>query len=105
MVAPNLEVFAERWCMVLSSVKDNDEKSSAFQGMMTMIGTNPQGISKAFLYFCQAALNWQTPDSYLMNMFVQTFAGLKQLAGDEWEASMGMLDPQVRQLIKDRFNA
>ncbi|KAJ1821551.1 hypothetical protein LPJ60_002543 [Coemansia sp. RSA 2675] len=105
MVAPNLEVFAERWCMVLSSVKDNDEKSSAFQGMMTMIGTNPQGISKAFLYFCQAALNWQTPDTYLMNMFVQTFAGLKQLAGDEWEASMSMLDPQVRQLIKDRFNA
>ncbi|KAJ2778423.1 hypothetical protein GGI15_004181 [Coemansia interrupta] len=105
IVAPNLEVFAQRWCMVLLSVKDNEEKSSAFQGMMTMIGTNPQGISKSFLYFCQAALNWQTLDQRLMEMFVQTFAGLKQLAGSEWEASMGLLDPQARQMIKDRFNA
>ncbi|KAJ1876540.1 hypothetical protein LPJ66_012298, partial [Kickxella alabastrina] len=105
IVAPNLEVFAERWCRVLLSVKDNEEKSSAFRGMMTMIGTNPQGISKAFLFFCQAALNWQTPDALLMEMFVQTFAGLKQLAGSEWEASMGMLDPHVRKLILDRFNA
>ncbi|KAJ1933535.1 hypothetical protein GGF37_006695, partial [Kickxella alabastrina] len=105
IVAPNLEVFAERWCRVLLSVKDNEEKSSAFRGMMTMIGTNPQGISKAFLFFCQAALNWQTPDPLLMEMFVQTFAGLKQLAGSEWEASMSMLDPHVRKLILDRFNA
>ncbi|KAJ2719596.1 hypothetical protein GGI07_005123 [Coemansia sp. Benny D115] len=105
IVAPNLEIFAQRWCMVLLSVKDNDEKSSAFQGMMTMIGANPQGISKAFLYFCQAALNWQTPDPILMDMFVQTFAGLKQLAGSEWEASMSLLEPQARQLIKERFNA
>ncbi|KAJ1735016.1 hypothetical protein LPJ61_000769 [Coemansia biformis] len=105
VVAPNLEVFAQRWCFVLASVKDNDEKSSAFQGMMTMIGTNPHGISKAFLHFCQAAANWQTPDSRLLEMFVQTFAGLKQLAGGEWEASIGMLDPQSRQIIKERYNA
>ncbi|KAJ1850658.1 hypothetical protein LPJ73_003345, partial [Coemansia sp. RSA 2703] len=105
IVAPNLEVFAQRWCMVLLSVKDNEEKSSAFQGMMTMIGANPQGISKSFLYFCQAALNWQTLDQRLLEMFIQTFAGLKQLAGSEWEASMGMLDPQARQMIKERFNA
>ncbi|KAJ2157862.1 hypothetical protein GGF46_004198 [Coemansia sp. RSA 552] len=105
VVAPNLEAFAQRWCFVLSSVKDNSEKSSAFQGMMTMIGANPQGISKAFLLFCQAAVNWQTPDTQLMEMFVQTFAGLKQLAGNEWESSIGMLDPQSRQIIKERFNA
>ncbi|KAJ2833502.1 hypothetical protein J3B01_004383 [Coemansia erecta] len=105
VVAPNLEAFAQRWCVVLSSVKDNDEKSSAFQGMMTMISANPHGISKAFLLFCQAAVNWQTPDARLMEMFVQTFAGLKQMAGDEWETSIGMLDPQSRQLVKERFNA
>ncbi|KAJ1836451.1 hypothetical protein LPJ63_000239 [Coemansia sp. RSA 2711] len=104
-VAPNLDAFAQRWCYVLASVKDNDEKSSAFQGMMTMISANPPGISKAFLMFCQAAVNWQTPDSRLMDMFVQTFAGLKQMAGSEWESSMAMLDPQSRQLIKERFNA
>ncbi|KAI9501562.1 hypothetical protein GGI25_004044 [Coemansia spiralis] len=104
-VAPHLEAFAQRWCMVLASVKDNEEKSSAFQGLMTMIGTNPQGISKAFLFFCQAALNWQTPDPVLLDMFVQTFAGLKQLAGSEWESSLSLLDPQSRQALKERFNA
>ncbi|KAI8320666.1 ARM repeat-containing protein [Martensiomyces pterosporus] len=104
-VAPNLEVFAERWCAVLTNVRDNEEKSSAFQGMMTMIGNNPQGIAKAFLLFCQAAVGWQTPDAQLMDMFIQTFAGLKQLAGDNWEASMTMLDPQARELIMKNFHA
>ncbi|KAJ1737218.1 hypothetical protein LPJ72_000673 [Coemansia sp. Benny D160-2] len=104
-VAPHLDAFAQRWCIVLAPVKDNEEKASAFRGMMTMIGTNPQGISKAFLFFCQAALNWQTPDHDLLDMFVQTFAGLKQLAGNEWESSLSLLDPQARQAIKDRFNA
>ncbi|KAJ1966010.1 hypothetical protein GGI12_000384 [Dipsacomyces acuminosporus] len=105
VVAPNLEVFAERWCTILTSVRDNEEKSSAFQGMMTMIGNNPQGIAKAFLLFCQAAVNWQTPDAQLMEMFIQTFAGLKQLAGDNWEASMSMLDPQAREIILKHFHA
>ncbi|KAJ2764320.1 hypothetical protein IWQ56_004532, partial [Coemansia nantahalensis] len=105
MIAPNLEVFAQRWCYVLASVKDNAEKSSAFQGMMTLISANPPGISKAFLHFCQAAANWQTPDARLLDMFVQTFAGLKQMAGAEWESSVGMLDPQSRQVIKERYNA
>ncbi|KAJ2783266.1 hypothetical protein H4R18_001785 [Coemansia javaensis] len=105
MVAPNLEAFAQRWCFVLASVRDNEEKSSAFQGMMTMISANPQGISKAFLHFCQAAANWQTPSPALLEMFVQTFAGLRQLAGSEWESSIGMLDPQSRHVIKERYNA
>ncbi|KAJ2449610.1 hypothetical protein EV183_004790 [Coemansia sp. RSA 2336] len=105
MVAPNLDAFAQRWCFVLASVKDNEEKASAFQGMMTMISANPHGISKAFLLFCQAAANWQTPDPRLMEMFVQTFAGLKQMAGNDWEASIGMLDPQSRQIIRERYNA
>ncbi|KAJ2860345.1 hypothetical protein GGI22_002737 [Coemansia erecta] len=104
-VAPHLEAFAQRWCIVLAPVNDNEEKASAFRGMMTMIGTNPQGISKAFLFFCQAALNWQTPDHVLLDMFVQTFAGLKQLAGNEWESSLSLLDPQSHQALNERFNA
>ncbi|KAJ2611047.1 hypothetical protein H4S08_003341 [Coemansia sp. RSA 1365] len=103
LVAPSLEHFAQSWCYILACVKDNDEKSSAFQGMMTMISSNPQGISKAFLHFCRAALNWQTPDAQLMEMFIQTFAGLKQLAGSEWEANIGMLEPQMRQVFRERF--
>lgn len=45
-VAPHLPMFAESWCRALRSVRDNEEKESAFRGMCLMIHVNPQGIVK-----------------------------------------------------------
>ncbi|KAJ1937266.1 hypothetical protein EC988_007942, partial [Linderina pennispora] len=103
-LAPSLGEFAERWCLVLTNVRDNEEKASAFHGFMSMIGANPAGISAAFPQFCQAALNWQTPEPALEDMFLQTFSGLRQMAGESWEANMGMFDPRMRELIRQRFH-
>ena len=44
LVAPHLKVFIVPWCKALRSIRDNEEKESAFRGLCEMIKLNPQGV-------------------------------------------------------------
>ncbi|RUS12661.1 armadillo-type protein, partial [Jimgerdemannia flammicorona] len=46
LVAPHMELFVEQWCRALRSIRDNEEKVSAFRGLCAMIQINPQGVMK-----------------------------------------------------------
>lgn len=56
-------------CTSLRSIRDNEEKDSAFRGMCQMITVNPAGVVQDFIFFCDAVASWVTPREDLKDMF------------------------------------
>lgn len=56
-------------CTSLRSIRDNEEKDSAFRGMCQMITVNPAGVVQDFIFFCDAVASWVTPRDDLKDMF------------------------------------
>lgn len=56
-------------CTSLRSIRDNEEKDSAFRGMCQMITVNPGGVVQDFIFFCDAVASWVTPREDLKDMF------------------------------------
>ncbi|CAG8571826.1 5868_t:CDS:10, partial [Racocetra persica] len=97
LVAPHLDVFSEAWCKALRSIRDNDEKDTAFRGLCEMIQVNPNGIAKSFLYFCDAVVQWQQPPDELNEIF------RKQMMGPNWEAYTNHFPQHIRQRLHERY--
>lgn len=53
----------------MRSIRDNEEKDSAFRGMCQMITVNPAGVVQDFIFFCDAVASWVTPREDLKGMF------------------------------------
>jgi transportin-1 len=53
----------------LRSIRDNDEKDSAFRGICHLISLNPGGIVNDFVFFCDAIASWNNPKPELKEMF------------------------------------
>ncbi|KAJ1985351.1 hypothetical protein H4R34_000005 [Dimargaris verticillata] len=104
LVAPHLEVFAERFCGLLRNVRDNDEKDSAFRGLCTMIQANPNGIVKSFVYFCDAVVMWQTPSPELNEMMGKILHGIKQMSGDNWSNYIKDFPDTIRSTLIQRYS-
>lgn len=56
-------------CTSLRSIRDNEEKDSAFRGMCQMITVNPAGVVPDFIFFCDAVASWTAPKDDLKEMF------------------------------------
>lgn len=56
-------------CTSLRSIRDNEEKDSAFRGMCQMITVNPAGVVQDFIFFCDAVASWTAPKDDLKEMF------------------------------------
>ncbi|KAJ1660263.1 hypothetical protein IWQ61_000785 [Dispira simplex] len=103
LVAPHLEIFAERFCVSLRTIRDNDEKDSAFRGLCTMIQANPNGIAKSFVYFCDAVAMWQTPSPELSDMMGKILHGMKQMSGDNWNNYVNSFPEKIRAALAQRY--
>lgn len=53
----------------MRSIRDNEEKDSAFRGMCQMITVNPAGVVPDFIFFCDAVASWSAPKDDLKEMF------------------------------------
>jgi transportin-1 len=82
-VAPLLQQFIRQWCTSLRNIRDNEEKDSAFRGICTMIGHNPQGVVENFIFFCDAVASWVNPQDDLKDMFHKILHGFKNQVGEE----------------------
>jgi len=69
LVGPHLEVFAESWCHTCRTIRDNDEKDTAFRGLCAMIQVNPNGLIKSLLPFCDAVAQWSEVPQELDQQF------------------------------------
>lgn len=76
-VAPYLHSFIRVWCSSLRSIRDNEEKDSAFKGICHMITLNPAGVVNDFVFFCDAIASWNNPKPDLKEMFFKVTKKLK----------------------------
>ena len=68
-VATFLPQFLPMWCQTLRTIRDNEEKDSAFRGICAMISVNPRGVLQHFMFFCDAVASWNTPRDDLKETF------------------------------------
>ncbi|KAL9712234.1 hypothetical protein Ac2012v2_005312 [Leucoagaricus gongylophorus] len=104
LVAPHLPEFAQAWCQALYEIRDNDEKDSAFRGLCTLVQTNPVGITKSLLWFCNSIVRWSQPSPELNNMFCTLLQGFKQHDEAGWAAQMASFPPVIRERLAIRYN-
>ncbi|EFX73484.1 hypothetical protein DAPPUDRAFT_307700 [Daphnia pulex] len=103
-VAPHLQQFAQRWCMSLRNIRDNEEKDSAFRGMCNMIAVNPGGIVHDFIFFCDAVASWVSPRPDLKEQFVKILQGFKSQVGDDgWKRFTDQFPPPLRERMSQQY--
>ena len=95
-VAPFLPQFLPMWCQTLRTIRDNEEKDSAFRGICAMISVNPRGVLQHFMFFCDAVASWNTPRDDLR----ETFHKVHSLLGSEVS---GHESPSLRSCMASRM--
>ncbi|KAG6853517.1 hypothetical protein C0991_003647 [Blastosporella zonata] len=103
LVAPHLPEFAQAWCQALYEIRDNEEKDSAFRGLCTLVQTNPLGISKSLLWFCNSIVRWNTPSPELFNMFQTLLQGFQQHDPAVWAAQTASFPPAIQERLATRY--
>ncbi|KAJ7579308.1 armadillo-type protein [Mycena floridula] len=103
IVAPYLPEFAQAWCQALYEIRDNEEKDSAFRGLCTMVQTNPAGIAKSLLWFCNSIVRWNQPSPELNTMFQTLLQGFKQHDEAGWAAQMAAFPPIIQERLAVRY--
>ncbi|CDO74714.1 hypothetical protein BN946_scf184847.g22 [Trametes cinnabarina] len=103
LVAPLLPEFAQQWCQALYEIRDNEEKDSAFRGLCTLVQTNPAGIMKSLLWFCNAIVRWNQPSPELNAMFQQLLTGFKQHDAVGWAAQVATFPPVIQERLATRY--
>ncbi|KAG8926580.1 hypothetical protein FRC01_008665 [Tulasnella sp. 417] len=102
-VAPYLDTFAQQWCQALWEIKDNEEKDSAFRGFCMLIQANPAGVSKHFVWFCNAVVKWKTPSPELRDMFTKILHGFKEMAGPQWSQQIATYPPPLQEALRSQY--
>ncbi|KAG2015342.1 karyopherin Kap95 [Coprinopsis cinerea AmutBmut pab1-1] len=103
LVAPHLPEFAPAWCQALYEIRDNEEKDSAFRGFCTLVQTNPAGIAKSLLWFCNSIVRWNHPSPELNNMFQTLLQGFKNHDPQGWAAQVAMFPPAIQERLSQRY--
>ncbi|KAK3816263.1 MAG: armadillo-type protein [Benniella sp.] len=103
LVGPHLEAFAEAWCHTCRTIRDNDEKDTAFRGLCAMIQVNPQGLIKSLAPFCDAVAQWSEVPPELDQQFGKILQGYKNMMGGQWDAFAASLAPDTRNRLAQRY--
>lgn len=103
LVAPHLPEFAQAWCQALYEIRDNEEKDSAFRGFCTLVQTNPAGIARSLLWFCNSIVRWNHPSSELNNMFGQLLQGFRNHDAAGWAAQVASFPPTIQERLNQRY--
>ncbi|XP_012057478.1 PREDICTED: transportin-1 [Atta cephalotes] len=103
-VAPMLQQFVRQWCTSLRSIRDNEEKDSAFRGMCQMITVNPAGVVPDFIFFCDAVASWSAPKEDLKEMFQKILFTFKNQVGEEnWKRFSDQFPPQLSERLHNMY--
>ncbi|TFK45047.1 transportin-PC [Crucibulum laeve] len=103
LVAPHLPEFAQAWCQALYEIRDNEEKDSAFRGLCTLVQTNPAGIAKSLLWFCNSIVRWNQPSPELNSMFQTLLQGFKAHDAVGWAAQVSTFPPVIQERLATRY--
>ncbi|KAG0304471.1 hypothetical protein BGZ98_005487 [Dissophora globulifera] len=103
IVGPHLEVFAEAWCHTCRTIRDNEEKDTAFRGLCAMIQVNPQGLIKSLAPFCDAVAQWSEVPQELDQQFGKILIGYKSMLAASWDVFAASLAPDTRNRLAERY--
>ncbi|KAG0090363.1 hypothetical protein BGZ93_009348 [Podila epicladia] len=103
LVGPHLEIFAEAWCHTCRTIRDNDEKDTAFRGLCAMIQVNPQGLIKSLAPFCDAVAQWSEVPQELDQQFGKILIGYKNMMAAAWDSFAASLAPDTRNRLSQRY--
>jgi transportin-1 len=100
-VATQLPRFVHSWCTVLQTIRDNDEKDSAFRGVCNLIMLNPSAVANELIVVCDAIALWERPPADLQEKFRNILHMYKLNVGDEqWNHLTGRYNSSVRQRLQ-----
>lgn len=104
-VAPRMAEFIYSWCAQILTTLENEEKETAFLGMLNTVQLNPDqgfgGLSnqqgrKNLSVFVSCIGNYMEPSDKLRELFYQLLQSYKGLLGESWPQIMGLIDAETR---------
>lgn len=99
--------FASRWCYLLAHHEtDNDEKDSAFRGLLVLIKNNPRGLlgeRGEFKWFCQAVASWHSCPTDLAQQFHDVLHLYKSQLGQHWHTYTLDLSEDSRNILQTTY--
>uniref|UniRef100_A0A0K0EX44 Transportin-1 n=1 Tax=Strongyloides venezuelensis TaxID=75913 RepID=A0A0K0EX44_STRVS len=104
-IAPHLPQFIRPWCLALRIVKDNDEKTAAFEGLICMIHCYPNGILSDFIFFCDAVCSFDTPPENLRSQISTILKCFRMQVGDIfWGQFFNYCPPCLQQKLSQLYD-
>lgn len=114
VLAPRLPEFIYQWCSQMLTLVDNNEKETAFSGMLNIIKANPDqgfgGLSnqqgkKNLSLFILCIGYYAAPPDELRQLFSQVLAGYENMLGkDVWEGQvLSQIDGETRQSLHHQY--
>ncbi|KAG1423303.1 hypothetical protein G6F58_002873 [Rhizopus delemar] len=99
-VAPYLKRFIKPWLNKSLSVREGDEKDSAFRGFCAIIKLNIQEARDELYLLLVAISDWESPSSLLLNDLHDVIKKFHQITDkDEWDCIFSLLDKQAQLYI------
>ncbi|XP_049852203.1 transportin-1-like isoform X2 [Schistocerca gregaria] len=93
LLAERIEHLAKPWCIVLRDLDDNQEKESAFAGLLNVVNANPAAFLKDFNYFVGACTSWVNHCDAIKHSISAVMRDYKQQLGPEnWTQLWNTLD-------------
>ncbi|KAI6648697.1 Transportin-1 [Oopsacas minuta] len=100
-----LPQFIRPWCIALRTIRDNEEKDSAFRGLCAMITCNPTGIIKEFIFFCDAIVSWNNLLPDLKDMFTKILSTyVNEIGLEQWKSYTDQFPPPLREKLAFLYN-
>jgi hypothetical protein len=108
VLAAHFPKIAVRWCYLLAHYEsDNDEKDSAFRGLLVLIKHNPAallGVDGEFKWFCHAVASWHICPDELAQQFHDVLHLYKQQLGPaNWAAFTSDISEQTRAILQSLY--
>ncbi|GEQ71070.1 hypothetical protein JCM33374_g4751 [Metschnikowia sp. JCM 33374] len=112
-IGHRLPEFIYSWCSQMMYVLENEEKESAFVGMIEMLKTNPDaGVGglgnqqgrKNLAVFISCIGNYFEPSEKLKELFFQTLMSYKGVIGSAWESQiLSLIDNDTRGFLQSTY--
>lgn len=111
-LSPRLSEFIVQWCTQMLNLVENEEKETAFKGMIKIIHGNPdQGFGgldtqqgkKNLSMFIVCIVNYQNPTAELYGLFKGLLDDYKGLLGPVWVEVLNFVGDENRELLSERY--
>lgn len=114
VLSPRLPELIYLWCAQMMTVAENEEKETAFLGMLNVVQTNPDngfgGLAnqqgrKNLAVFLSCIGNYLSPPENLRSLFGNFVHSYKLLLGANWSGVVGLIDKDTRVHLQGVYGA